>query len=155
MCETDETIKSQYDELKQLKEWMNENSGCSLKNWFSEKMTEKKEWSLLEQFWNIAGGGEPEEQWNNIKKCFEGEKKLLTKEKKGFSKILTNSIRFLEQTYGRGAEMEMYLNQMLYQKKCCTAAGKVENAEFIRLVESSKINNIIDKEIEEELAAIQ
>lgn len=156
LCETDESISKQYTILKDLKAWMEENKNQSVKEWFEEHMTlEEMERNGMAKFWQKAYVEKEEDQWNKIKECFEEEKNVLDRKKSKFDSILTNAIVFLQETFGRGAELDMYMNQMLYQKKCCIAAGKIQNKLFADLCRIRQTNGSdIDKEITEELKAI-
>ena len=156
LCETDEGVRKQYDILKKLKDWMEENKGRSMKEWFEETMTlEEMMQTGMDVFWQKASVEKEEEQWDKIKECFEEKKKVLKKEEDKFNSILTNVIVFIQETFGRGVELDMYMNQILYQKKCCIAAGKIKNEAFINLCKMYQNKELdIDKEITEELKAI-
>lgn len=153
LCETDDTVKKKYELLKDLKERVKEHKDCNIKDWFDKNMTlEERMQNGMEKFWKSASAELEENQWNKIKECFEEEKSVLDVEKSKFDAILTNSIVFLRETFGKGLELDMYMNHMLQQKICCIAAGKIKNAEFIHLYNLYRNKEAdMDKEIAEEI----
>lgn len=156
LCEVDECIRKQYDILIKLKSWLEKNKEQGVGDWLeNELVLEKGIQCEIKELLEKASMKTKKEQWNVIREEFEEKKSVLQKEKSKFDSILTNSIVFLQETFGRGEELDVYMHQLLYQKECCIAAGKIQNEAFIDLCRAYEKQDFdLDKEITEELKEI-